>query len=125
MNEMKRIVVGDTTEALVRSIFDQRTMQENSGEKSLNAANRSLTLKDMRAQVMAFIKRNANSRFSITFQELNLNKTTTISFTNYDEDPDEEPVGDYVFDMSEDFTKCEITQKVKIGKDIKLFISSK
>lgn len=126
MNTIKKIVLGDSTEAIIKSIFNNRIAQE-SREETLNSISRASQIKDLQIQVLSFIKRNANSSFKLKFEEYNVNKQLVLNFTNFQEIDfsEDDETSKFELEIDNSFTKCYVSQKADLGKDITLTIVSK
>lgn len=117
MNNIKELVVGKTTETIIRSLFTERIMQE-SGDESLNTASRAMKIKDLSSQVLGFIKRNPNSKFEIISPEFKSDKAVTLTFSNFETYGEtNEEISSYSIVINENFVEAEIVQKMKVGKD--------
>jgi hypothetical protein len=125
MNEIKRLVIGNTTEMVIKAIFDNRIAQESTNE-SLNTTSRALKIRDLKAQVMGFIKRNPNSLFELVTPEYSNDKQLKVVFSNFPsfEPEEEEDISSYKIIVEDNFVGAEIVQRVKVGKDITLRIKA-
>lgn len=122
--KMKPIILGELTESIIRLIFDKRAALE-SNDDSLNTMSRTLKIKDLKNQVLSFIKRNPNCRFMLEVPEYNTEKITRLQFSNFVEPTDEDEIASSIeLIINDRFTKCIITEKVTIGKDIVLTLTS-
>ena len=118
----QQVVIGESTETLLKLAFDNRIAQE-SGEGALNAMSRAIQIRDLKTQVLSFIKRNSNSKFKIEIPEYGVDKVLTMSFTNFIEE-DIEEVSKFDMAIDDNFTKCRIAQKADLGRDIELILTS-
>ena len=122
MSGIKKVVIGGAVEAVLHTIFDNRVLQE-SNEENYNSAKRALLINDLKRQILAFVKRNANSRFKVFIPELYMNKTVSIGFNNFEEpEENDDIISDYSIVIDESFTKCSVTQKAEVGRDIVISI---
>lgn len=118
MRTMRKIVVGDTTEAVIKLAFDKRAAQE-SGDSPLDSMSRTLKIRDLRIQIISFIKRNPNSRFRLEIPEFNTEKLLRIGFSNFVEtNEDDDSIAKYELKVNDRFTECTVIQKAEYGKDI-------
>lgn len=129
MNEIKKIVLGNTTEKIISLIFDNHMLQE-SMERNKNQISRDLRIRDLKSQLMGFIRRNANAIFELNFTEYMSDKVTKIIFTNFDgydlEDAiNEDEFSHYIIDIDTLCSSIIITHKVKIGKNITITLQSR
>jgi hypothetical protein len=127
MNDIRKfaIVLGETTEKIIRTLFDYRILQE-SNDSSLNSASRALKMQDLRSQIIGFVKRQPNSIFKIVSPEYKSEQKISIKFSNftYDEvDVDNLP-SEYDIIINENFVEATIVHKIKVGKDITLKIKA-
>lgn len=120
--EIKKLVVGNATEILIRTIFDSRIAEESSSE-NLNAISRAVRIRDLMNQTLGFVKRNPNSKFTIISPELLVDKKVKLSFTNFVED-EEDDDSEYQINITDDFTTAEIIKFVEIGNNIKLTLKA-
>jgi hypothetical protein len=124
MNDIKVLVIGSITEAIIKSVFDIRIAQE-SKDSSLNAIQRAMKIKEMKSQILGFIKRNPNSNFELIIPELKSNKNLTLAFSNFQSfEPEEECTSKYKIVINDDFVTAKVIQKVTVGEDIVLRIKS-
>lgn len=124
MNDIKVLVIGSITEAIIKSVFDVRIAQE-SRDSSLNAINRAMKIKEMKSQILGFVKRNPNSNFELVVPELKSNKNLTLAFSNFQSsEPEEECDSKYKIVINDDFVTAKVIQKVTVGEDIVLRIKS-
>jgi hypothetical protein len=124
MNDIKVLVIGSITEAIIKSVFDVRIAQE-SRDSSLNAINRAMKIKEMKSQILGFVKRNPNSNFELVVPELKSNKNLTLVFSNFQSsEPEEECDSKYKIVINDDFVTAKVIQKVTVGEDIILRIKS-
>ena len=124
MNDIKILVIGSITEAIIKSVFDVRIAQE-SRDSSLNAINRAMKIKEMKSQILGFVKRNPNSNFELVVPELKSNKNLTLAFSNFQSsEPEEECDSKYKIVINDDFVTAKVIQKVTVGEDIILRIKS-
>ena len=124
MNKILKIIVGETAETIMRVAFDHRIAQE-SGDIAFNTISKAGRIKDLKNQIMGFVKRNPNSVFDVTIPEYKSDKKVKIAFTNFNEiELDENNITLYSIVIKDNFVNAEITQKVKIGKDITLKIKA-
>lgn len=124
MNDIKVLVIGSITEAIIKSVFDVRIAQE-SRDSSLNAINRAMKIKEMKSQILGFVKRNPNSNFELVVPELKSNKNLTLVFSNFQSsEPEEECDSKYKIVINDDFVTAKVIQKVTVGEDIVLRIKS-
>lgn len=126
MNEMKNIVVGETTEIIIRTLFDSRIAQE-SNENAYNTVDRALKIRDLKSQMLGFIKRNPNAIFKITAPEFKSDKNIRLTFSNFDHylsDEEDLNLSLYKIDIQDNFIEANIIQEVKVGKDIMLKIKA-
>jgi hypothetical protein len=127
MSEIRKLVVGDTTETIIRILFDHRISQESNND-AFNRANRALKIKDLKSQIMGFVKRNPNSTFELVAPEFKSEKLIKIRFTNFDDcnyDTEEnDDISNYQIVVEDNFVNADIVKKVKIGKDIVLRIKA-
>lgn len=122
MSAIKGIIIGKSTEALIRLLFDNRAAQEST-EGALNAMSRASNIKKLKNEVISFVKRNANSKFELEAPEYDTEKTVKLSFNNFTGEEEEDDVTcEFKMVIDESFTKCNISQKAKFGKDITLRI---
>jgi hypothetical protein len=125
MNQIKKLVIGTTTESVLRLLFDLRVANESS-DPDFNSASRALRIQDLKAQVLGFIKRNPNGTFIVISPEYKSEKVLTLKFDNFILDEDEEENDNtYEIVINENFVEAEITHKVLVGKDIVLKIKAK
>lgn len=124
MNEMKQLVLGKTTETLIKTLFNERLVQESS-EESLTTATRSMRIKDLQIQVLSFMKRNPNSKFELIVPEYKVAKTVRLTFSNFETYDDNDETSFYSIVIQDNFTDADIIQKMKIGKDIILKLKSR
>jgi len=127
MKEIKPIIVGDTTRAIISSIFDSRIIKESS-EDRMNILSRAIQIKDLKIHILNFIKRTPNAIIELTAPEYYSDKKVKIIFNNFNEDYDlseDEDVVKFNIDVDESYTEAKITQKVSIGKDIVMILKSK
>lgn len=124
MNDIKVLVIGSITEAIIKNVFDVRIAQE-SRDSSLNAINRAMKIKEMKSQILGFVKRNPNSNFELVVPELKSNKNLTLVFSNFQSsEPEEECDSKYKIVINDDFVTAKVIQKVTVGEDIILRIKS-
>lgn len=125
MNKMRKLVVGETTETIIRILFDHRILQESS-ENALNTVSRAAKIKNLKTQILGFIKRNPNSVFELVAPEYKTDKTVVMNFTNFEEYVATDELGwsRYKIVINDNFIDAEIIQKVTIGKDIVLKIKA-
>lgn len=114
--KLKKVVLGESTEAVIRHLFDRRSAQEGN-EGSLNSMDRSLRINELKGEVLHFIKNNANSNFSLVVPEYKVNKSVKVTFSNYLGELDGE-ASEYVFKIDENFSKCEVVHKLRVGRDV-------
>ena len=120
MNKIQKLVVGETTETVIRVIFDHRIAQESS-DNALNLIKRASRIKDLKYQVIGFIKRNPNHIFDLIVPEYKSDKELKLSFTNFNDiNADEDDFSKVQIHIQDNFVDAEITKKVKIGRDIVL-----
>jgi hypothetical protein len=127
MSEIQKLVVGETTETLIRVVFDQRIAQE-SNEDLLNKVDRALKIRNLKTQVLGFIKRNPNAIFELTVPEYKSEKSLKLRFANFsshDLDEDTTEFSKYSIVLKDNFVEGEIIQQVTVGKDIVLKIKAK
>jgi hypothetical protein len=126
MNEIRKVILGKTTESLLKEIFYSRIAQE-SIEETYNTLERAIKIKALKDKVISFIKMNPNSFFEVLYPELKLEKRSKISFTNFndiiDDEEDYENFSHYVIEIDDSYTFANVSKKIKIGKDITLKIS--
>lgn len=125
MTEIKKLVVGETTETVIRTLFDQRISQESSSN-DLNSLDRALKIKNLKTQIIGFVKRNHNGIFELIVPEYKIDKVVKLHFTNF-EDPNVEEGNDfshYKIVVNDNFVTADIIQKVCVGKDIVLKIKA-
>lgn len=125
MSDIRKLVVGETTETIIRVLFDHRISQE-SNEGALNTINRAQKIRDLRSQILGFVKRNPNGIFELVVPEFKSEKQVRLTFNNFlspelDEDDD---ASMYRIVVSDNFVDGEIIHKVKIGKDIVIKIKA-
>jgi hypothetical protein len=125
MNQIKKIVVGSTTEAAVRLLFDNKVLQASNDGGTLTLVARALKINDLRTQVLSYIKRNPNSRFEIIAPEHSVDKSIGLVFNNFVDSGDDDDVSEYRIVIDDSFTSCEITQKAKIGADITMTLKAR
>jgi hypothetical protein len=123
MDTIKKVVIGDTTEAIIKLLFDHKIAQE-SNEGAMNAQRRALEIKDLKGQIISFIKRQPNAKFSIEAPEHRINKSVKLSFTNYDEDQEDDDSIQYKVVVMDDYSSCRITQKSILGADVTLTLKA-
>jgi len=141
MSDIKKMIVGETTAAVMRAIFDYRIAQEST-EPNLNTVQRAGRIKNLKAQIMAFIKRNHNGLFRIIIPEYMSSKTLMLEFTNFNEDKlsktwcinsskeiyYQKDLKDkfifYTIEVHDNFVQATIIQKVNVGKNIVLRIEA-
>lgn len=127
MNEIRKLIVGDTTETIIRILFDYRISQESNSD-AFNKVNRALKIKNLKSQIMGFVKRNPNSAFELIAPEFKSEKLIKIRFTNFDDvnyDTEEDDnISNYQIVVNDNFVNADIIKKVKIGKDITIKISA-
>jgi hypothetical protein len=128
MSNIKKLVVGDTTKAAIRLLFDQRIAQE-SNDPSFNTIERALNIGKLKSQVMGFIERNPNSRFELVTPEYKNEKVVKLSFDNFENDgEDEDDLNEhtckYKIVVDDNFVEASIINKVVVGKDIVLRIKA-
>jgi len=127
MTTFKKIILGETTEAAIKLLFDNRIAQESSDESTaLNVMNRSMTIKDLKTQVLSFIKNNPNSSYKLIVPEFNSDKKLELLFTNYSylNDEDEDKVSEYEIVVDEAFNECNIKHKSLLGEPVKLRLTA-
>jgi hypothetical protein len=125
MNEIKKLVIGNTTEMVIKAIFDNRIAQESTNS-ALNTTSRALKIRDLKSQVMGFIKRNPNALFELVTPEYSNDKQLKVVFSNFPsfEPEEEEDIANYKIVVDDNFITAEIIQKVKVGRDITLRIKA-
>jgi len=126
MNEVKQIVIGDVTKSIINSIFDNRIIQEDLNNDQ-NHLSRAIRIKQLKIEIMNFLKRNPNSVDEINANEYLLNKKVKVICNNFNEDfemSDEEDICRYVIDIEDNYVEARVTKKVKIGRDIVSIIKS-
>ncbi len=126
MNEVKQIVIGDVTKSIINSIFDNRIIQEDLNNDQ-NHLSRAIRIKQLKIEIMNFLKRNPNSVVEINANEYLLNKKVKVICNNFNEDfemSDEEDICRYVIDIEDNYVEARVTKKVKIGRDIVSIIKS-
>jgi len=123
MSEIKKIVVGETTEVVIRTLFDQRIQQEST-EQQLNTISRAMKIKDLKSKVIGFIKRNPNSTFELLAPEYKTEKILRIQFGNYEIDGLDDEASQYVISINDNFIEAEARHKASIGKDLVLKIKA-
>ena len=123
MGNISRVVIGESTETALKTLFDSRIAQESS-EEALNLMSRTQEIRDLKNQVLSFIKRNPNSSFEVIVPEFKVGKVLTLKFTNFPELEDDEEVSEYTLEVNDSFDVCEITQKADLGKDIRLTLKA-
>lgn len=121
MSDIQKIVIGETTEGAIRGIFDHRIAQE-SGDISFNNNNRALKIRNLKSQVLSFIKRQPNSSFTLNAPEYKSDKTLALKFNNFVGYDDE--CSEYTINIHDSFVDAEVVQHVKVGKDITLRIKA-
>ena len=122
MSVIKGVIIGKSTEALIRLLFDNRAAQEST-EGALNAMTRASKIKNLKNEVISFIKRNANSKFELEAPEYDTEKKVKLSFNNFTGEEEEEDItSEFKISIDESFTTCNVSQKAKFGKDITLRI---
>lgn len=126
MSEIRKVILGKTTESLLRNIFDSRIAQE-SVEETYNTIERAIKIKALKDKIISFVKMNPNSFFELLSPELKLEKRSKLSFTNFndiiDDEEDYENFSHYVIEIDDSYTFATVNKKIKIGKDITLKIS--
>jgi len=124
MTTIRKIVVGESTESIIRFLFDHRIALE-SEEVNYNSIDRAMKIRDLKGQVISFIKRNPNSNFELIAPERISDKIINLRFTNYNDDITElDECSEYVIEVDDSFVKAYVTQKVKVGKNITLTIKA-
>ena len=125
MSEIRKLVVGETTETIIRVLFDHRISQESDGS-ALNIVSRAQKIRDLRSQIIGFVKRNPNAVFELVVPEFKSEKKVKLTFSNF-VSPDleeDEDIANYKILVSDNFVDGEIINKVKIGKDIVIKIKA-
>lgn len=125
MSEMKKLVLGETTEAVLRLLFDRRVAEESS-DPEFNTANRALRIHNLKTQIIGFVKRNPNGRFILIVPEYKSEKVLKVVFDNFtiEDNAEDEKVNDYEIVLKDNFVEAEIIHKVIVGKDITLKIKA-
>jgi hypothetical protein len=123
MSEIKKIVVGETTEIVIRTLFDQRIQQEST-EQQLNTISRAMKIKDLKSKVIGFIKRNPNSMFELFVPEYKTEKVLKLQFRNYEIDGGDEDASEYVITIHDNFIEADACHKASVGRDIILKIKA-
>lgn len=125
MSEIRKLVVGDTTEAAIRLLFTQRIAQE-SNDPSHSTVNRAIRIKDLRSQIMGFIKRNPNSNFELIVPEYKSEKEIKLVFDNFTSDgsQSDNDISRYRIIINDNFVEAEIIHRVIVGRDIVLKIKA-
>ena len=123
MSEIRKIVVGETTEIVVRTLFDQRIQQEST-EPQLNSISRAMKIKDLKSKVIGFIKRNPNSIFELLVPEYKTEKVLRLKFGNYEMDGSDDDASQYIITVRDNFIEAEACHKASVGKDMILKIKA-
>jgi hypothetical protein len=119
MDILKKIEIGETTEALIRLTFDKRIALESEDE-NLNHYSRAMEINALKANTLAFIKRNPNANFKLVAPEKTFPKDFSMDFSNYSGKIDNP--SEYILTINEYFDEVKVTQRVKVGRDIKFSI---
>ena len=120
--EIKKLVVGNTTEVLIRTLFDNRIAEESTSE-DLNSVSRAIRIKDLMNQTLSFIKRNPNSKFIVVAPEFKSEKDVKLSFSNFTEMEDDEDAR-YQISIRDNFIEADIVHFVEVGNNIKLTLKA-
>ena len=115
---IKKLIIGNTTEALLNTLFNNR-ISEESTSNDFNSNSRAIKIKDLKNQIIGYMKRNPNSRFTVIAPEFKSEKQVKLQFNNFlDEEDDDDSV--YVISIEDNFVTAEIIKIVEIGNNIKL-----
>ena len=120
--EIKKLIVGNTTETLLRTLFDNRIAEESTSE-NLNGNRRAMQIKNLSAQILGFIRRNPNSRFTIIVPEYKFEKTVKLKFNNFIEEEDDDD-SSYTILLNDNFVEAEIIKFVEVGNNTTLTLKA-
>jgi hypothetical protein len=121
--EIKKLIVGNTTEVLIRTLFDNRIAEESSSNDLGNIA-RAMQIKDLKNQVLVYLKSNPNSRFTLVAPEFKSEKTIVLKFNNFIEEEDDED-SSYAINIQDNFVEAEIIKFVEVGQNLKLTLKAR
>ena len=118
MSEIQKMIVGETTERIIRTLFDQRIQQEST-EPDYNTSSRASRIKDLKIKVISYIKRNPNAQFELVTPEYKADKQLVLVFSNYElANLNDKDVSKFTITISDNFVEAEVRQKVIVGKDM-------
>ncbi len=127
MEGIKNLVIGETTETLIRAIFENRIAQESTSE-NLGSIGRTLRIRELRSQVMEFIKNNPNSIITLTSREYKSPKVLELRFANFNDDyldVTDEDNSVVTIEIADNFTEARIIRKAEVGRDFILTLRAK
>jgi hypothetical protein len=121
--EIKKLIVGNTTEVLIRTLFDNRIAEESSSNDLSNVA-RAMQIRDLKNQILVYLRSNPNSRFTLVAPEFKSEKTVVLKFNNFIGEEDDED-SSYAINIEDNFVEAEIIKFVEVGQNLKLTLKAK
>jgi hypothetical protein len=121
--EIKKLIVGNTTEVLIRTLFDNRIAEESSSN-DLNNVARAMQIRDLRNQVLVYLRSNPNSKFTLIAPEFKSEKAITLKFNNFIEEEDDDD-SSYAITIEDNFVEAEVIKFVEVGQNLKLTLKAK
>jgi len=120
MEKIKKMVIGNIAEVILRTIFSTRISEESTSDE-LNKVSRARKIYDLQNKVIGFVKRQPNSVFQVEIPEYESDKRLKLEFSNfpdeYDEDDDE--TCHYNIIIEDNFVIARVLLQTELGEPIR------